>query len=80
MTLKNDEKSKEELTCRFKIDIRNLINFDSNTCKVSNIYTSMECFWPKYKTFGQEKYRGVIFHETREWCKIWRKTDFWFGK
>ena len=44
MTLKNDEKSKEELTCRFKIDIRNLINFDSNTCKVSNIYTSMECF------------------------------------
>ena len=24
MTLKNDEKSEEELTCRFKIDIRNL--------------------------------------------------------
>ena len=31
MTLKNDEKSEEELTCCFKIDIRNLTNFDSST-------------------------------------------------
>ena len=30
MTLKNDEKSVEELTCCFKIDIRNLTNFDSS--------------------------------------------------
>ena len=33
MTLKNDEKSEEELTCRFKIDIRNLMNFDLRTQK-----------------------------------------------
>ena len=33
MTLKNDEKPKEELTCRFTIDIRNLTNFDSRTRK-----------------------------------------------
>ena len=33
MTLKNDEKSEEELTCRFKIDIRNLTNFDLSTQK-----------------------------------------------
>ena len=31
ITLKNDEKSEEELTCRIKIDIRNLTNFDSST-------------------------------------------------
>ena len=31
MALKNDEKSEEELTCCFKIDIRNLTNFDSGT-------------------------------------------------
>ena len=31
MTLKNDEISEEELTCRFKIDIRNFTNFDSST-------------------------------------------------
>ena len=33
MTLKNDEKSEEELTGRFKINIRNLMNFDSRTRK-----------------------------------------------
>ena len=33
MTLRNNEKSEEELTCRFKIDIRNLMNFDSRTRK-----------------------------------------------
>ena len=33
MTLKNDEKSEEELTCRFKIDIRDLTNFDPSTQK-----------------------------------------------
>ena len=31
MTLKNDEKSEEELTCRFKIDMRDLTNFDTST-------------------------------------------------
>ena len=33
MTLKNDGKSEEELTCRFKIDMRNLTNFDPSTRK-----------------------------------------------
>ena len=33
MTLKNDEKSVVELTCRFKIDIKNLMNLDSTTGK-----------------------------------------------
>ena len=28
MTMKNDAKFEEDLTCRFKIDLRNLINFD----------------------------------------------------
>ena len=33
MTLKNDAKFEEELTCRFKIYMRNLTNFDLNTQK-----------------------------------------------
>ena len=33
MTMKNDRKIEEELTCRFKIDMRNLTNFDPNTQK-----------------------------------------------
>ena len=31
MTMKNDTKIEEELTCRFKIDMRNLMNFAPNT-------------------------------------------------
>ena len=33
MTMKNDAKFEEELTCRFKIDMRNLTNFDPSTRK-----------------------------------------------
>ena len=31
MTMKNDAKFKEELICQFKIDLRNLTNFDPST-------------------------------------------------
>ena len=31
MTMKNDAKFEEELTCQFKTDMRNLMNFDPNT-------------------------------------------------
>ena len=34
----------------------------------------------RYIMFEPKKYRRVIFHDTEEWCKIWRKTDLWFGK
>ena len=33
MTMKNDAKFEEELTCQFKIDMRNLTNFDPSTRK-----------------------------------------------
>ena len=33
MTMMTDTKIEEELTCRFKIDMRNLTNFDPNTQK-----------------------------------------------
>ena len=33
MEMKNDAKFEEELTCRFKIDMRNLSNFDPSTQK-----------------------------------------------
>ena len=31
MTMKNDAKFEEELTCRFEIDMRNLMNLDRST-------------------------------------------------
>ena len=33
MTVKNDSKFEEELTCQFKIDMSNLTNCDSSTQK-----------------------------------------------
>ena len=33
MTIKNDGKFEEELTCQFKIDMGNLTNFDPSTLK-----------------------------------------------
>ena len=33
MTMKNDTKIEEKLTCRFKIDMRNFTNFDPSTQK-----------------------------------------------
>ena len=33
MTRKNDAKFQDELTCQFKIDMRNLTNFDPSTRK-----------------------------------------------
>ena len=32
-TIKNDAKSEKELTCQFKIDFKNLTNFDRSTQK-----------------------------------------------
>ena len=33
MKMKNDEKFKKQLTCQFKIDMRNLTNLDPSTRK-----------------------------------------------
>ena len=76
MTLKNDEKSVEELTCCFKIDVRNLTNFESSA---GNFYV-MGCFWPKYIMFELKKYRRAMFDGTQDWYKVWMKTDFNFQK
>ena len=46
MTLKSDAKSKEKLTCDFKYDMRNLMNFQRTTQK-SNNFTLMGYFCPK---------------------------------
>ena len=44
MTLKNNEKSEEKLTCHFKIDIRNLMNFDPRTRKSQKFTLSWAAF------------------------------------
>ena len=44
MTMKNDAKFEQELTCPIKIDMRNLTNFDPSTQKISKFYTLIGCF------------------------------------
>ena len=79
MTLKSDAKFKEKLTSGFKYDMRNLVNFHPTTQKSEN-FTSMGYFCPKYMRFELKKYRGVIFHGTEQWCKIWKTLTLWFQK
>ena len=43
--------------------------------KISKMCTLIGSFYAKYMTLDLKKYRGVIFHDNEEWCKIWRKTD-----
>ena len=37
MRMKNDAKFEEQLTCQFKTDLSNLMNFESSTQKSKNI-------------------------------------------
>ena len=54
MTMKNDAKFEKQLTCQFKTDMRNLLNFDQSTQK-SQKCTLMGCVRPKYIMFELKK-------------------------
>ena len=48
--------------------------------KFHPICTLLGSFRWKYTKFQLKKHRGFMSHGTKEWCKIWRKTDLWFRK
>ena len=48
--------------------------------KVYKTCTFICSYCSKYLMFDLKKYRGVILLGTEGWCRIWRKTDLWFGK
>ena len=48
--------------------------------KFHQICTLIGCFCWKYIKFQLKKYRGVMSHNTEEWCKVARKTDLLFQK
>ena len=74
MTLKSDSKFKEKLTCDFKHEVKNFVNFYPAT-QESESFFLMGSFCPKYTRFELEKYRGVIFHWTEHLWKIWVNPD-----
>ena len=67
----------------------NFYNRSPSKCKISDFWlltkfhqicTLIGSFCWKYIKFQLKKYRGVMSHDTEEWCKIWRKTDLLFKK
>ena len=54
ITMKSNVKFQEELTCHFKIDMSNLINFDSSTWKSKKLLFNW-LLWPKYIMFELRK-------------------------
>ena len=48
--------------------------------KVSKSCPFIGSYYAKHLMCDLKKYRGVIFHHNEDWYKIWRKTNFWFGK
>ena len=57
-------------------------NFRLSTAHVKfhQICTLIVSFCWKYIKFQLKRYRGVMSHYTKDWCKIWRKTNFLFQK
>ena len=48
--------------------------------KISNIFALNGFLLNNVYNVWAKKCKGVIFHEPKEWCKIWRKTYLWFKK
>ena len=55
MTLKNDAKKKKKLTCGFKYDMKDLVNFHL-TIQKSEIFFDGQSVCTKYTRFQLEKY------------------------
>ena len=48
MAMKNDAKFEEELSCQFKIDMRNLANFDLSTQNIKNLHFNRQLLTKVY--------------------------------
>ena len=82
MTLKEDTKFEEELTCRFKIEMRNLTNLDSRTWKsqilhfnglpLTKIYVSAEKVQRSYVS----SHWGVMQNLNKNWFVVWKWQKF----
>ena len=60
MTLKSDAKFKEKLTCGFKYDMRNFVNFHPTTQKSQN-FTLIAYFCLKYTRFELKNTEELSF-------------------
>ena len=65
-------------TCCFKHE--EFCEFSLNHHHKSRNFTSMGLFCSQYMSLERKIYRGVIFYETEQWCKIWKTLTLWFHK
>ena len=75
IALKIDVTFQGKLSCAFKNDMRNLVNFHQSTFQSLKIMTLMASFYPKWKMYELKIYRGVLCNDNKEWCKIWREIE-----
>ena len=74
MKMKNDTKTEKELTCCFKIDMRNFTNFDLRTRKSKTFFVLIGSLWLKYILFELQKYKGMKLKKSL--MKLKRYADF----
>ena len=65
MTMKNDTKTEEELTCQFKTDIRNLTNFDPSTRKSKNVHFHGLLLTKLYNVWAKKVKRSYVWLHSR---------------
>ena len=70
---------KKKLFCGFKYDLRNLVIFHPSTQESGN-FTLRGYFCPMCIRFDLKRCRGVIFHDTEEWCTVWINPDLVVSK
>ena len=75
MTMKNDTKIEEELICCFKIDMRNLTNFDPVTQKSSKFTLWMSSFRPAYIIFEIKNTEELSFMALKNDTKFDKKLS-----
>ena len=60
-------------TCCFNHE--EFCEFSLNHHHKSRNFTSIGLFCQEYMSFERKIYRGLIFYETEQWCKIWINPD-----
>ena len=65
MALNIDVKFERKMTCAFKIDMRNLVNFHQSMFKSLKIGSLIQ-----RKMYELKGYRGIMHHDNENWYKI----------
>ena len=75
MTMKNDAKLEEELTCRFTIDMKNLTNFDPSTRNLKILHFNGLFSIRVYNVWAKKVQRSYIWWH---WRLMQNLKENWF--